>query len=143
MAFFFFSIHFFCLSVLAQLTQVPPLQWINLSNHLQGSSQPPPLRDAAMGYDDTRLVFHAFKSFLFSHFTVVQSSFLEAWPRVAFPSRRLICRSCILTPTLYTYILRLNLETLIWSSPSPPTTLQTTPPPRSAVISGGDFAASK
>lgn len=143
MALFFFSIHFFFLSVLAQLTQVPPLQWINLSNLLRGSSQPPPLRDAAMGYDDTRLVSHPSKSSLSLHFAVVRSSFLEAWPRVAFPSQKLTCRSCILTSTLYTYILRLNLETLIWSSPSPPTTLQTTPPPRSAAISGGDFAASK
>ena len=58
MAFFFFSIHFFFLSVLAQLTPVPPLQWINLSNLLQGSSPAPPLRDAAIGYDDSRLVFH-------------------------------------------------------------------------------------
>lgn len=66
MALFFFSIHFFFLSVLAQLTQVPPLQWINLSNLLQGSSQPPPLRDAAMGYDDTRLVFHPL-NYLYSH----------------------------------------------------------------------------
>ena len=64
MAFLFFSIHFFSLSVLAQLTQVPPLQWINLSNLLQGSSQPPPLRDAAMGYDDIRLVFSSFESYL-------------------------------------------------------------------------------
>lgn len=48
----------FSLSVLAQNTPVPPLQWINLSNLLQGSTRPPPLRDAAMGYDDTRLVSH-------------------------------------------------------------------------------------
>ncbi|KAF8175374.1 hypothetical protein BJ912DRAFT_988653 [Pholiota molesta] len=32
---------------------VPPLQWINLSNLLQGSTSPPPLRDASLGYDDT------------------------------------------------------------------------------------------
>lgn len=55
MAFVFFFIHFFSFAVLAQ---VPPLQWINLSNLLQGSKGPPPLRDAAMGYDETRLVFH-------------------------------------------------------------------------------------
>ena len=46
-------------------------------------------------------------------------------------------------PDLIIMFSRLNLETLMWSRPSPPTTLQTTPPPRSAVISGGDFAASK
>ncbi|TFK28754.1 hypothetical protein FA15DRAFT_664799 [Coprinopsis marcescibilis] len=41
------------LNVYAQsTTPVPPLQWINLSPLLQGSSAPPPLRDAALGYDE-------------------------------------------------------------------------------------------
>ena len=35
---------------------VPPLQWLNLSGLLHGSS-PPPLKDAAIGYDETRYVF--------------------------------------------------------------------------------------
>lgn len=35
-------------------TPVPPLQWINLSDLLKGSSPPPPLKDAAVGYDETR-----------------------------------------------------------------------------------------
>lgn len=35
-------------------TPVPPLQWINLSNVVQGTNRPPPLRDAAIGYDETR-----------------------------------------------------------------------------------------
>ncbi|TFK75923.1 hypothetical protein BDN72DRAFT_809719 [Pluteus cervinus] len=34
-------------------TPIPPLQWINLSNLVQGSSPPPPLKDAAIGYDET------------------------------------------------------------------------------------------
>ncbi|KAG6900977.1 hypothetical protein C0993_004415 [Termitomyces sp. T159_Od127] len=34
-------------------TSVPPLQWLNLSNLLQGSSSPPPLKNAAIGYDET------------------------------------------------------------------------------------------
>ncbi|KAG5646567.1 hypothetical protein DXG03_002870 [Asterophora parasitica] len=34
-------------------TAVPPLQWINLSALLQGSSRPPPLKNAAIGYDET------------------------------------------------------------------------------------------
>ncbi|KAA1466489.1 hypothetical protein DENSPDRAFT_791200 [Dentipellis sp. KUC8613] len=33
-------------------TPIPPLQWINLTNLLQGSS-PPPLKDASIGYDPT------------------------------------------------------------------------------------------
>jgi hypothetical protein len=35
---------------------VPPLQWLNLSGLLNGPS-PPPLKDAAIGYDETRYVF--------------------------------------------------------------------------------------
>ncbi|KXN90240.1 hypothetical protein AN958_04031 [Leucoagaricus sp. SymC.cos] len=33
-------------------TPLPPLQWINLSPILQGTAPPPPLKDAAIGYDD-------------------------------------------------------------------------------------------
>ncbi|KAG6854794.1 hypothetical protein C0991_001221 [Blastosporella zonata] len=33
-------------------TSVPPLQWINLTGLLQGSSSPPPLKNAAIGYDE-------------------------------------------------------------------------------------------
>ncbi|KAL6309597.1 hypothetical protein BKA93DRAFT_722793 [Sparassis latifolia] len=37
-------------------TQVPPLQWINITGHLTGSAAPP-LKDASIGYDeDTRSV---------------------------------------------------------------------------------------
>lgn len=59
----FFVITFcFCTSLLVHAQNistsipVPPLQWINLSNLLQGSSGPPPLRDASVGYDDTRYI---------------------------------------------------------------------------------------
>ncbi|KAG6880048.1 hypothetical protein C0992_007365 [Termitomyces sp. T32_za158] len=34
-------------------TPVPPLQWLNLSGLLQGSSSPPPLKNAAIGYDES------------------------------------------------------------------------------------------
>lgn len=34
---------------------VPPLQWLNLSGLLRGPG-PPPLKDAAIGYDETRYV---------------------------------------------------------------------------------------
>ena len=37
---------------------IPPLQWINITGLLQGSSQPPPLKDAAIGYDETTFVFY-------------------------------------------------------------------------------------
>jgi hypothetical protein len=44
--------------VLAQSTSttLPPLQWINLSSSLSGSNQPPPLKDASIGYDDNTCV---------------------------------------------------------------------------------------
>jgi len=75
MAFFFFFIFLFSFSVLAQIistnSPVPPLQWINLSNILKGSSRPPPLRDAAMGYDDTRLAFHPSNHPFFSFFSIL------------------------------------------------------------------------
>ncbi|KAJ7095370.1 hypothetical protein B0H15DRAFT_829274 [Mycena belliarum] len=32
---------------------VPPLQWLNITPLLKGSAQPPGLKDAAMGYDET------------------------------------------------------------------------------------------
>lgn len=35
---------------------VPPLQWINLTGLLQGVNKPPPLKNAAIGYDETRSV---------------------------------------------------------------------------------------
>lgn len=38
-------------------TPVPPLQWINLTNLLQGTAHPPPLKDAAIGYDEIRYLW--------------------------------------------------------------------------------------
>ncbi|KAF8974764.1 hypothetical protein BDZ97DRAFT_48231 [Flammula alnicola] len=92
-------------------TPVPPLQWINLSNLLQGSTRPPPLRDAALGYDEN------------SRSLIIFGGISEG----GFPQSQ-------------TFLL--NLQTLSWSTPSPPATLKGTPPARSAVVSGSDFAAS-
>ncbi|KAJ7276385.1 hypothetical protein B0H12DRAFT_18429 [Mycena haematopus] len=39
------------------LDPVPPFQWLNLSALLQGTTQPPGLKDAAMGYDEARSVY--------------------------------------------------------------------------------------
>jgi hypothetical protein len=44
---------------------IPPLQWINLTGLLRGSTQPPPLKDAAIGYDETRFVLECQNSTLF------------------------------------------------------------------------------
>ncbi|KAJ3509679.1 hypothetical protein NMY22_g16213 [Coprinellus aureogranulatus] len=48
----------FCLQLAAAQsistsTPLPPLQWINLSPFLQGSTAPPPLKDVALGYDES------------------------------------------------------------------------------------------
>ncbi|KAH9482635.1 hypothetical protein JR316_0004735 [Psilocybe cubensis] len=93
-------------------TPVPPLQWINLSNVVQGTNRPPPLRDAAIGYDETSRSLIIFGGL--SENGLAQSQ---------------------------TFLL--NLQTLSWSTPSPPGTLQGAPPSRSAALFGGDFAASK
>lgn len=52
----------FCLRIataqsISTNTPLPPLQWINLSPFLQGSTAPPPLKDAALGYDESRCVW--------------------------------------------------------------------------------------
>ncbi|KAH6914922.1 hypothetical protein BKA70DRAFT_1257438 [Coprinopsis sp. MPI-PUGE-AT-0042] len=91
-------------------TPVPPLQWINLTPLLNGPA-PPPLRDAALGYDETTrsLVIFGGES---------EGGFVQS----------------------RTYLL--NLETLTWSTPSPPINLRGTPQARSGAVSGLDFAAS-
>ncbi|KAF9821215.1 hypothetical protein IEO21_00823 [Rhodonia placenta] len=91
-------------------TPVPPLQWINLTNHLSGES-PPPLKDASIGYDDTTRTIIIFGGV--SAQGIRQQS---------------------------TYLL--NLNSLTWSQPSPPTGNTQAPPARSAAISGYDLAAS-
>ena len=47
---------FFLLILLHPSAQsiVPPLQWINLTSLIQSTNGPPALKDAAIGYDDSR-----------------------------------------------------------------------------------------
>ncbi|KAF5363772.1 hypothetical protein D9756_000638 [Leucocoprinus leucothites] len=92
-------------------TPLPPLQWINLSTILQGTAHPPPLKDAAIGYDETsrNIIIFGGES---------EGGFVQD----------------------QTYLL--NLDTLSWKTPSPPQTLQNTPPARAAALAGEDFAAS-
>jgi len=56
--FLVFHLQIFLFLSLAQAvsadTPVPPLQWLNLTGLLQGSSQPPPLKNALIGYDESR-----------------------------------------------------------------------------------------
>lgn len=90
---------------------VPPLQWINLTNLLQGSTHPPALKDASIGYDETsrNVIIFGGES---------EGGFAQS----------------------QTYLL--NLDSLSWSVPNPPASLQSTPSARSAAIAGCDFAAS-
>ncbi|KAF7352797.1 hypothetical protein MVEN_01246500 [Mycena venus] len=103
----------FALHVHAALSvdPVPPFQWLNLNALLHGTTQPPGLKDAAMGYDETTRSLIIFGG--------------EASSAV---------------PQSQTYLL--NLDSLNWSIPTPPATLQRTPPARSAAVSGIDAAAS-
>ncbi|KAF9055244.1 hypothetical protein BDZ89DRAFT_1055837 [Hymenopellis radicata] len=90
---------------------VPPLQWINLTNHLSGSTSPPALKDATIGYDETSRSLIVFGGE--SQAGVAQST---------------------------TYLL--NLDSLTWSIPRPPDSLDSTPAARSSGVAGCDFAAS-
>ncbi|TRM67549.1 hypothetical protein BD626DRAFT_479127 [Schizophyllum amplum] len=93
-------------------TPVPPLQWINLSDRLQGSDNaPPPLMDAAIGYDETTRTIIVFGGESENGF-----------------------------PQDTTYLL--NLDSLTWSNPSPPSNLNDRPAARSAAIAGYDAASS-
>ncbi|GLB33795.1 hypothetical protein LshimejAT787_0106790 [Lyophyllum shimeji] len=98
-------------STISTDTTVPPLQWINLSGLLQGASRPPPLKNAAIGYDEASRSIIVFGGESASGLAQSQTFLL-------------------------------NLETLTWSVPTPPTGLQRTPAARTSVIAGGDFAAS-
>ncbi|KAJ7180070.1 hypothetical protein C8R43DRAFT_1181384 [Mycena crocata] len=103
----------FCLQARGALSvdPVPPFQWLNISALLKGSTRPPGLKDASMGYDENSRTIILFGG--------------EASSTV---------------PQGQTYLL--NLETLTWSVPSSPSTLQRTPPARSQSVFGCDNAAS-
>ena len=151
---FFFAALCFCTSLLVHAQNistsipVPPLQWINLSNLLQGSSGPPPLRDASIGYDENRYIG---PSTLVSALTsILQSVTHRVWRYIA---ERCCPVANVSVSKLLIYTLHcfdtsprqfsLNLDSLTWSTPVPPLNLKRTPPARSLALSGVDFAASK
>jgi hypothetical protein len=78
----------------------------------------------------------------------VPSSFSVVNPKAAFLSNGPTCVSFLPSflvpfPFLIAIFPSLNLDTLTWSTPSPQGgTSAASPPPRSAAIGGGDFAAS-
>jgi|SRR5712671_3955436 len=111
-------------------TPVPPLQWINLTGHLQGPSAPP-LKDASIGYDNTSntLIIFGGES---QGGLPQQKTYLYVLAFLPF-----------LPSEFHPFFSSLNLNTLVWSSPSPGAGLPATlPPPRSAAVGGADQAAS-
>ncbi|KAF7355307.1 hypothetical protein MSAN_01447100 [Mycena sanguinolenta] len=93
------------------LDPVPPFQWLNITSLLTGTTKPPSLYQASIGYDEASRSLIIFGG--------------EASSGV---------------PQSQTYLL--NLDSLAWSIPTPPATLEQTPPARSAAVSGIDSAAS-
>jgi len=113
-------------------TPVPPLQWINITGLLQGPSAPP-LKDASIGYDNTTRTLIIFGGESQGGLPQ-QQTYLSVLPFLIF----------FLPPSNFHRLSpSLNLETLLWATPAPKGgTPSTLPPPRSAAIGGGDFAAS-
>jgi hypothetical protein len=108
--------------------QIPPLQWLNLTGLLQGPAAPP-LKDASIGYDDTTrtlIIFGGESQGGLPQQQTYLSVFFFLHP-FFFILKRL--------PSL-------NLNSLTWSTPVPQAGHTKLPPPRSAAIGGGDFAAS-
>jgi hypothetical protein len=108
------ALHTFFLLALfrAVCSQVPPLQWLNVTGLLQGSEKPIPLKDAVIGYDSTSSLVVIFGGE--SSSGIAQSQ---------------------------TYLLNTqNLQWSAPNPAINP--VPTPPPARSAAVSGNDFAAS-
>lgn len=146
----FFSLFFLFSFSLSQFVR-SPLRLFPLSSGSTSRLSSPPqtalpssktLPSVTTTTGSTCLLFHSFPAHL-SHL-VALSSFLAASPKAASPSPKLICNStCVLSLLPFTLLCRsLNLDELSWSTPSPPSGLDSVPPARSAAIAGTDFAAS-
>jgi hypothetical protein len=123
-----------CAQSISTSTPVPPLQWINLTNLLQGPSAPP-LKDASIGYDNTTRTLIIFGGESQGGLPQ-QQTYLSVLP---FLTYFCFTQSFIDPPPRPS----LNLNTLVWTTPSPQGGApSTSPPPRSAAVGGGDFAAS-
>lgn len=124
---------------------VPPLQWINLTNHISsGTTSPPALRDATIGYDETRCAAGVFPSFARSK-SCSRSLIVfggESDGGNALDTTYLYVRSVAIASALPDSLSSLNLDTLVWSVPNPPDSLVSKPAPRSGAVGGCDFAAS-
>ena len=117
-------------SAISTSTPTPPLQWLNITSLLNGPSAPP-LKGASIGYDETTRTLLVFGGESESGFPTA-STYLF----VSFQCPGISEANTYFTPSL-------NLDSLIWSVPTPPTGLSGAPPPRSSAISGFDGAANQ
>ena len=115
-------------SAISTNTPTPPLQWLNITSLLSGPSAPP-LTGASIGYDETTRTLLVFGG---------QSA--SGFPTSATYLCVFFLRSDALKTDTYH---SLNLDSLIWTVPTPPTGLDDTPPPRSRAINGFDSAANQ
>ena len=117
-------------SAISTSTPTPPLQWLNITQLLSGPSAPP-LKGASLGYDETTRTLLVFGGESESGFPI---------------STTYLCVSCLCPGATKANTYRtcsLNLNSLIWTVPVPPTGLDSAPPPRSGAISGFDMAANQ
>ncbi|KAG9317303.1 hypothetical protein JVU11DRAFT_1501 [Chiua virens] len=114
--------------VLSTNTPVPPLQWLNITNLLQGTPAPP-LKYPSIGYDDSsrNLVIFGGES---SSGILTSQTFLFV-PLSPF------------FPTELTFSPSIDFNSNKWSLPNPEPDLPSTPPPaRYMAIGGDDFSSS-
>ena len=117
-------------SAISTSTPTPPFQWLNITRLLSGTGAPP-LKDASIGYDETTRTLLVFGGESESGIPTSATYLCVQFP-------------CPDVPETNTHRTRsLNLDSLIWSVPTPPTGLNGAPPPRSRAISGFDWAANQ
>lgn len=117
-------------SAISTSTPSPPLQWLNITGSLSGSSAPP-LKGASIGYDETTRTLVVFGGESESGFPT-STTYLCVQLHFSGISEANMHRAY-----------SLNLDSLIWSVPTPPSGLDDTPPARSNAISGFDMAANQ
>lgn len=117
-------------SAISTSTPTPPFQWLNVTRLLSGPSAPP-LKGASIGYDETTRTLVVFGGESESGFPT-SKTYLCAQPQFSDIPEANAYRAC-----------SLNLDSLIWTVPTPPSGLDDAPSPRSRAIGGLDWAANQ